>query len=97
MTNVTSLAPQYEEAATILKKAGIKLAKVDCTVEADVCQQYDVNGYPTLKVFRNGVPTDYSGPRKADGIVSYMNKQSLPAITELSAETHDDFTKADKV
>jgi hypothetical protein len=26
-----------------------------------------------------------------------MNKQSLPAITELSSETHDDFTKADKV
>jgi protein disulfide-isomerase A1 len=25
-------------------------------------------------VFRNGVPTDYSGPRKADGIVSYMIK-----------------------
>jgi len=25
-------------------------------------------------VFRNGVPTDYSGPRKADGIISYMIK-----------------------
>lgn len=80
-----------------MKKSGIKLAKVDCTVEQDVCQQYDVNGYPTLKVFRNGVPTDYGGPRKADGIVSYMNKMSLPAITDLTEETHDDFTKADKV
>jgi protein disulfide-isomerase A1 len=48
-------------------------------------------------VFRNGVPSDYGGPRKADGIVSYMNKQSLPAITDLTAETHDEFTKADKI
>lgn len=48
-------------------------------------------------MFRNGVPTDYTGPRKADGIISYMNKQSLPAVTVLTSETHDDFTKADKV
>jgi len=56
-----------------------------------------VNGYPTLKVFRNGVPTDYSGPRKADGIVSYMIKQSLPAITDVTLDSHDQFIKDDKV
>lgn len=28
----------------------------------------------TLKVFRSGESTDYAGPRKADGIVSYMTK-----------------------
>lgn len=28
----------------------------------------------TLKVYRNGTPTDYTGPRKADGIVIYMTK-----------------------
>ena len=50
------------------------LWQVDCTEEADLCKEYGVNGYPTLKVFRNGVPTDYSGPRKADGIISYMIK-----------------------
>jgi hypothetical protein len=31
-----------------------------------------VSGYPTLKIFRKGKATAYSGPRKADGIVSYM-------------------------
>jgi hypothetical protein len=28
----------------------------------------------TLKVFRYGEPNDYTGPRKADGIVSYLIK-----------------------
>ncbi len=28
----------------------------------------------TLKVFRDGEPIDYTGPRKADGIISYMIK-----------------------
>lgn len=61
-----SLAPEYEEAATTLKEKNIALAKVDCTEEADLCQQYGVEGYPTIKVFRgpdNVQP--YSGQRKA--------------------------------
>ncbi|ORX37455.1 thioredoxin-like protein [Kockovaella imperatae] len=93
-----NLAPHYEEAATELKsKLGVKLAKVDCTEEAELCKEFGVNGYPTLKVFRNGVPTDYAGPRKADGIISYMVKQSLPAVSEVTPSSHDEFIKQDKV
>ena len=61
-----ALAPEYEEAATTLKEKDIKLAKVDCTEEADLCQQYGVEGYPTLKIFRGPDNiTPYAGPRKA--------------------------------
>ncbi|GJN93840.1 hypothetical protein Rhopal_006899-T1 [Rhodotorula paludigena] len=92
-----ALAPHYEEAATILKKDNIPIAKVDCTVETDLCSSQGVNGYPTLKVFRKGVPTDYAGTRKTDGIVSYMKKQALPAVSEVTASNHDEFKTADKV
>ncbi|CAE6391495.1 unnamed protein product [Rhizoctonia solani] len=92
-----ALAPQYEEAATTLKAAGIKLAKVDCTENSDLCQANGVGGYPTLKVFRHGKDKEYSGPRKADGIVSYMKKQSLPALSTVTGESHSQFTKDDKV
>ena len=61
-----ALAPEYEEAATTLKEKNIRLAKVDCTDEADLCQSYGVDGYPTLKVFRGpDNVTPYSGARKA--------------------------------
>lgn len=43
---VYSLAPHYEEAATELKSKNIKLAKVDCTVEAELCQDFGIQGYP---------------------------------------------------
>jgi protein disulfide-isomerase A1 len=92
-----ALAPHYEEAATALKEKNIVLASVDCVDEADLCQAKEVQGYPTLKVYKNGTPTEYNGPRKADGIISYMVKQSLPAVSEVTAENHEEFKKADKL
>ncbi len=61
-----ALAPEYEEAATTLKEKEIPLAKVDCTEEVDLCKEFGVEGYPTIKVFRgpdNVAP--YAGQRKA--------------------------------
>jgi hypothetical protein len=43
-----SLAPHYEEAATVLKEKNIKIAKVDCTVEAELCQEHGISGYPCV-------------------------------------------------
>ncbi|KAL8292617.1 hypothetical protein RQP46_001229 [Phenoliferia psychrophenolica] len=92
-----ALAPHYEEAATILKSDDVKLAKVDCTVETDLCASHGVSGYPTLKVFRKGEAGEYGGSRKTDGIVSYMRKQSLPAVSDVTSANHDEFKGADKI
>jgi len=93
-----ALAPEYEESATQLKEKNIKLAKVDCTEEAELCQSFGVEGYPTLKVFRGADNVSpYSGQRKAPAITSYMIKQSLPAVSPLTAENFEDFKNSDKV
>ncbi|KAJ7700139.1 disulfide isomerase [Mycena rosella] len=92
-----ALAPHYEEAATALKDKNIKLAKVDCVDQADLCQSNGIQGYPTLKVYRNGTPADYTGPRKADGIIQYMTKQSLPAVSDVTAAKLDEFQHADNL
>jgi protein disulfide-isomerase A1 len=94
-----ALAPEYEKAATELKEKGIQLVKVDCTEESDLCQKQGVEGYPTIKVFRGSLdnPTTYTGQRKSDSIVSYMVKQSLPAVSVLTKETIDSFKTSDKV
>jgi protein disulfide-isomerase A1 len=93
-----ALAPEYETAATTLKEKDIKLVKVDCTEEQDLCQEYGVEGYPTLKVFR-GLDniSPYGGQRKADSLISYMTKQALPAVSEVTKDTLEEFKTADKV
>ena len=47
------LAPAWAEAAGRLKSK-VALAKVDATEEEDLSEKFDVSGYPTIKLFRNG-------------------------------------------
>lgn len=65
-----ALAPEYEVAAAELKEKNILLAKIDCTAESELCKEYDVEGYPTIKIFRglqNVKP--YNGARKSGAYV----------------------------
>ncbi|XVF64543.1 hypothetical protein PTKIN_Ptkin09bG0177100 [Pterospermum kingtungense] len=99
-----NLAPEYEKAASILSKHDppIVLAKVDANEEAnkDLASQYEVRGYPTLKILRNGGKNiqEYKGPREADGIVEFLKKQSGPASAEIkSAEDASNFIDDKKI
>ena len=73
------LAPEYERAAKQLAELEkpIKLAKVDATKETEIAKRFDVSGYPTLLVFRNGKPFKYSGGRDERAIVEYMKGQRV--------------------
>ncbi|KAJ5627584.1 hypothetical protein N7528_005011 [Penicillium herquei] len=93
-----ALAPKYEEAATELKSKDIPLVKVDCTVEEELCRTYEVDGYPTLKVFRGpDSHKPYGGARQTDSIVSYMTKQSMPAVSSVDEDNLEDFKTLDKI
>jgi len=85
------LAPHYESAAERLRddhQSSARLASVDCTVEKDLCSEFGIKGFPTIKLFTPSTvaaPVDYKGGRTADDIVTFMVKQSAPAYSELSS------------
>lgn len=86
------LVPEYAEAATTLKTAGATavLAKVDATVEQALGTRFSIQGYPTLKFFRSGQPTDYDGGRTANEIVQWVNKKSGPVSKVLASQADID-------
>ena len=58
-----ALAPEYAAAATELKGEDVILAKVDATEENELAQQYDVQGFPTVHFFVDGIHKPYNGQR----------------------------------
>jgi len=79
------LAPEYSKAAAKLKKntPPIPLAKVDATVEKSLATEFGIDGFPTLKVFKNGEMSEYEGGRTEGSIVNYMKKKAGPVAKNL--------------
>lgn len=58
-----ALAPEYAAAAEELKDEPVVLAKIDATEEAELSQKFDVQGFPTVYFFVDGVHKPYPGLR----------------------------------
>ncbi|XP_029006906.1 protein disulfide-isomerase A2 [Betta splendens] len=97
------LEPLYAEAAGKLKaeETGMRLAKVDAIEEKELADEFDVDGFPTLKVFINGErkqPVDFTGKRTVEGIIQWMKRRAGPGAPQLhSAEAAAEFIDAHNV
>ena len=54
--------------------SSILLGKVDATVQTELATKFGVAGYPTLKWFIDGEPSDYAGGR--DECVPFLRSSS---------------------
>ncbi|KAJ6818736.1 protein disulfide isomerase-like 5-2 [Iris pallida] len=83
------LSPELDVAAPIL--AGLNEPIVCAKINADkyrkLGDKYDIDGFPTLKLFMHGVPIDYNGPRKADLLVRYLRKFVAPDVSILESDS----------
>lgn len=72
------MAPEYSSAASTLKSTNstIVLAKVDVTENRPLGERYDIKGFPTLKWFTNGTPSDYEGGRTSAEILRWVSRKT---------------------
>ncbi|XP_071942391.1 protein disulfide-isomerase A5-like [Antedon mediterranea] len=77
--------PEFQQAAAKFEdNSKVSFAAVDCTEAKDVCSQFEVSGYPSIKFFNYGKLTqDYQGGRTEVDFTSFMQAQVDP----LSAPT----------
>ena len=105
-----SLAPEYEKAAAALKADlgdKVKVAKLDATEHTITGGKFDIQGYPTLKVFTEGASSkgfDYEGARTAAGIESHLRKVEdgswkppVDRVVILTTDSFDPFIEANEL
>jgi len=64
----------------------MSLAKVDVTENKELGERFGIKGFPTLKFFKGGVPSDYEGGRTKDAIVNYIVKKSGPPSNSVDCD-----------
>ncbi|KAN0037306.1 hypothetical protein ACTFIV_002647 [Dictyostelium citrinum] len=92
-----SLKPEYEKASNNLKGL-VKIGAINCDEEKELCGQYQIQGFPTLKFFstnpktgKKGQPEDYQGARSASEIAKF-SLAKLPS-THIQKVTQDNINK----
>ncbi|ERL92070.1 hypothetical protein D910_09392, partial [Dendroctonus ponderosae] len=71
------MKPDYISAAQQLEAEGLKkcLAMVDCTENPDLMEKYEIQGFPTIKLFKKGAYlADYKGKRTAGDIKQFIRQ-----------------------
>ncbi|GLV37609.1 calcium-binding protein 1 [Carabus blaptoides fortunei] len=96
-----NLAPHWADAATQLK-GKIKVGALDATVHTVKAKQYEIQGYPTIKVFASGKKdrnsvSDYNGGRTGNDIVQWALEQlaeNIPAPDIIQIVDENSFKNA---
>jgi len=82
-----AMAPDWEKVATSLK-GKVKIGKVDAATDRILAKRFEIQGFPTLKLFPVGKKSDslaqsYEGPRKAEDLEKYaLTFYSIKASAE---------------
>ena len=54
------------------------IAKVDCTENKEGCKKYQVSGYPTLKLFRQGKELgEHMGARSVEALREFVDENFI--------------------
>jgi thiol-disulfide isomerase/thioredoxin len=69
-----AMKDDFEKASS--RSKNVSFIKVDADQYPELCAHYNVRGFPTLKLFKNGEESEtYSGVRSADAFLSWLSQR----------------------
>lgn len=68
----TRMKPDWDKLAEEAHSS-VFIADVNCSDQAELCEKNDVAGYPTIKVYKDGVDEKYNGARGFDDLMDYVD------------------------
>lgn len=87
------LAPIFKDFAAKHESSSLVVAEVDCDMYSHLCSTQLVQGYPTLKLFKNGKSVDYSGERTVSGFNAFIAKETQGKLKKVVKQPEELTTK----
>ncbi|GAA5837849.1 hypothetical protein JCM3766R1_001494 [Sporobolomyces carnicolor] len=85
------LAPEMDKVADSLKGL-VNIVNVDCDEDQNkqICGEYGIQGFPTIKIFPGGSapPRSYDGPRSAKDMISHATS-TMPTFVKRATNVED--------
>ena len=79
------MAPAWEQLAEELRQVeGLVIADFDAT--ANEAEGVNIQGFPTLKFYKNGVAQDFDGDRQIEGFKEYLKQNSAAYQRHISSQ-----------
>lgn len=67
------MKPAWDKLAEESDKS-VFIADVNCSDEEELCKENDVQGYPTIKVYKDGKVDAYNGGRSFEELFAYVDE-----------------------
>jgi len=93
----------FEQVAESVRTTSIV---INCDDEKELCEEYDINAYPAVRLFRKRENRDdgagpevmrYRGKRTKEAIKSFVTKHELPTLTYIPPKSLGSFKEIDDV
>jgi hypothetical protein len=82
------MKPDWDKLMAEFEGSSVLVGDVDCTVESELCQKWEVRGYPTIKYWtpgNDGKPEDYSKGRDYESLKAHADSLRMAcSVADLS-------------
>ena len=70
------LQPTWDQFTKIMKNKNIEILDIKCDLDknVDMCNRYEIEGYPTIKLVVNNQIIDYDGVTTLDELSKFINR-----------------------